>query len=218
MVKVARNNRAAAARRQRPTRESRLMSILYLVRHARPSAGWGDDPDPGLDATGHEQAAAIAATLDRRIASLPIWTSPLRRCRETAASLEQLWGRSALVVDIYAELPSPALHLKARHEWLRAGMAGTWEQLHRSAPAGSPDYLAWRRDLLAALLAAHEDAVVYTHFLAINVAVGAALGRDDVLCFRPDHASMTCIDTTGGALRVVELGREAHTGVLTGKA
>src|SRR5689334_18383218 len=120
------------------------MTKLYLIRHARPSAGWGEDQDPGLDGTGEEQAEAAAQTLSQSLDRLSIYTSPLRRCRETALPLERLWQRTAAVLQPVAELPSPALDLSARHEWLRQAMQGTWRELCDSAPAGSPDYLAWR--------------------------------------------------------------------------
>jgi hypothetical protein len=87
--------------------------------------------------------------------------------------------------------------------------------LQQNAPAGSIDYLDWRRSVVTALQALPHDCVVFTHYIAINVAAGAAQAREDVLCFRPDHASVTVIQTSPQGLRLVELGREAQTGVLT---
>jgi hypothetical protein len=40
------------------------------------------------------------------------------------------------------------------------------------------------------------------------------LGDDRVLAFRPDHASITVLETDGVGLVLVEKGREAVTGVL----
>ena len=94
-------------------------------------------------------------------------------------------------------------------------MTGTWSELQRNAPAGSIDYLDWRRSVVEALQALPHDCVVFTHYIAINVAAGAAQRREDVLCFRPDHASVTVIDADTHGLRLIELGREAQTGVLT---
>lgn len=145
---------------------------------------------------------------------MPIYTSPLRRCRETAHPLEQLWQRSATVFDAVAELPSPPLDLPARQQWLQQAMRGTWRDLVELAPPGSPDFLAWRRTLLDSLGRIRGDGVVFSHFIAINVVVGAAHDRDDVVCFRPDHASITCVDVGDGGLRIVELGRQIETVVL----
>ena len=190
------------------------MPKLYLIRHARPAATWGEAPDPGLDPTGEKQAQAAARTLAQKLDRVPIYTSPLRRCRETARPLEQLWQQAAEVLEAVAELPSPPLDVRARQEWLRQVMGRTWPELNDIAPAGSPDYLAWRQTLLDALARISQDSVVFSHFIAINVAVAAATAREDVVCFRPDHASITCVEVRQRGLRLVELGRHADTTVL----
>jgi broad specificity phosphatase PhoE len=190
------------------------MPKLYLIRHARPAATWGEEPDPGLDPTGQQQAQAAARTLAQKLDRVPIYTSPLRRCRETARPLEQLWQQAAEVLEPVAELPSPPLDVRARQEWLRQVMGRTWAELSDIAPAGSPDYLAWRQTLLDALARIPRDSVVFSHFIAINVAVAAATAREDVVCFRPDHASITCVEVRQGGLGLVELGRHADTTVL----
>lgn len=95
-------------------------------------------------------------------------------------------------------------------------MGGTWGELNAAAPRGSIDYLDWRRRLIESLESLPHDSVVFTHFIAINAAIGAATDRDDVVCFRPDHASLTTLEAQPGRLKVVELGREADTTVLAG--
>lgn len=191
------------------------MPILHLVRHAKPAAGWGEDPDPGLDELGLSQARKTAVEIAAKTSPLKILTSPLRRCRETASALEQVWHAPAETFNAVAEIPAPPLNLAERHQWLVSAMAGTWRQLQDSAPPHSPDFLTWRTNMLNAVLALREPAVIFSHFIAINALVGAARGSDDVVCFRPDHASVTTFDTDGGVLRIVETGREAVTNVLT---
>ena len=177
------------------------MPRIYLVRHAKPAAAWGDDPDPGLDALGATQAAAVAQQLANiATARTPVYTSPLRRCRETALPLCELWQCDATVLQSVAEIPSPPLDREARREWLTAAMHGTWRELHERAPAGSIDYLDWRRSVVDALRALPHDCVVFTHFIAINVAAAAAQRREEVVCFRPDHASVTVLDAGSAGL------------------
>jgi broad specificity phosphatase PhoE len=190
------------------------MPKLYLIRHARPAASWGEHADPGLDATGQQQAEEASRTLAQTLDPVPIYTSPLRRCRETAQPLGRSWQQAAEVLGSVAELPSPPLPVAARREWLRGAMQGTWRDLSDRAPAGSPDYLAWRQTLLDSLERLPQTSVVFSHFIAINVAVAAALARDDVVCFRPDHASITCVEAENGRLRIIELGRQADTEIL----
>jgi broad specificity phosphatase PhoE len=191
------------------------MPRLYLVRHAKPAASWAEEADPGLDSTGIGQSHETARQLAASLARVTICTSPMRRCRETAAPLEELWQQPATLMPSVAEIPSPPLDQAARREWLSAAVRGTWKELRDTAPAGSIDYLQWRDSVIDALVAATRDCVIYTHFVAINAAVGAATGSDAVLCFRPDHASVTVFDTDGQGLRLVELGRQADTSVLT---
>jgi broad specificity phosphatase PhoE len=193
------------------------MPRLYLVRHAKPAASWGEDPDPGLDATGIAQARATAEELAGSLSRLPLYTSPLRRCRETAEPLAQLWFCNAELMPAVAEIPSPPLDLAGRQDWLIAAMRGTWQQLHANAPPGSIDYLAWRQQLIDSLLAIDRDCVICTHFIALNVAVGAAQRRDEVVCFRPDYASVTVLEADNGRLRTIDLGRQAETFVLARK-
>lgn len=177
------------------------MARLYLVRHGRAAAGFGESHDPGLDDVGRAQAEAVAWELAPR-GPLPILTSPLRRTRETAAPLAALWKVEPEIEDAVAEIPSPTDNLQERVVWLRQFMAGSWRN-------ATMELAAWREDVIAALLAIAEDTVVFTHYIAINVAVGAATGDDRVVVFSPDNCSITIIDNDGGVLRLVEKGREA---------
>jgi len=68
------------------------MSRIYMVRHGKAEAGFGEGMDPGLDARGRSQAEAVAQTLKAK-GPLPIISSPLRvtrLCGETGRS-----GRSS---------------------------------------------------------------------------------------------------------------------------
>lgn len=70
---------------------------------------------------------------------------------------------------------------------------------------------AWRRRVVEALTELDQDAVVTTHFVAINAAVGYATGDTRVTCFRPDNCSCTVLEVEQGRLHLVEWGREATT-------
>jgi len=179
---------------------------VVLVRHGKAAAGWGDDLDPGLDATGVAQAERMSEELEGN-GPLPIIVSPLRRTRETAAPLEHRWGRDAVIDPAVGEIPSPTEDLAERAAWLRDALAGRWTDL------GS-HYEEWRQQVIHRLLAIGQETVVVSHFVAINVAVGAALGDDRVICFRPGYCSRTVLEVEDGELRVVELGDESATTVL----
>ena len=182
------------------------MVRLYLVRHGRAAATFAEARDPGLDPAGRAQAEEVADRL-APLGPRPIVASPLRRTRETATPLELRWRRTARIEPAVAEIPSPVDDLAKRGEWLRGVMAGRWSEL-------APELRAWRREVVAALAAIPEASVVVSHYIAINVAVGHATGDDRVVCFAPDHCSVTIVDVEGGALRLIERGGEAPTRVL----
>lgn len=187
------------------------MPRLYLIRHGKPAATWGDaDEDPGLDETGRGQAEAARDTL-LGLADPPklVVSSPLRRCRETAEPLARALGLNPEIDPLVGEIPTPAaLAHEARSAWLQQAFQGKWRDID-----GDLDYEAWRAGVVRSLVS-RGDTAVFSHFVAINAVVTLLSGMAEVLAFRPDHASITVLETDGDALRLIERGREAVTGVL----
>jgi broad specificity phosphatase PhoE len=189
------------------------MPRLYLIRHGKPASTWGGgDDDPGLDETGRAPARAAR---DWRLAQPPEHrprrgaSSPLRRCRETAEPTAEALGVAIEIDPLVGEIATPAaLHPTERPSWLKQVFQGTWAQIQ-----GDLDYDAWRREIVASLRS-RGDTAVFSHYVAINAVVSHLLGDDRVLHFRPDHASITVLETDGADLRLVEKGAEAATGVL----
>ncbi|MDB5436613.1 MAG: histidine phosphatase family protein [Phenylobacterium sp.] len=189
------------------------MARLYLIRHGKPAAAWGgDDDDPGLDETGQAQARAAR---DWLLALPPaerptkVVSSPLRRCRETAEPTAQALGVTLEIDERVGEIPTPvALAAAERGPWLRKSFAGTWAEIE-----GDLDYDAWRHSITASL-AARGNTAVFSHYVATNAVVSQLTGDPAVVVFRPDHASITVLETDGTDLVLVAKGREATTGVL----
>lgn len=178
------------------------MVKLYLIRHGRAEAGFGESMDPGLDALGREQAEAVAAALGA-LGPLPILSSPLRRAQETAAPLAKLWNAAPVVEPAVAEIPSPkGMTLEERVLWLRKLMAGTWRDV-------SPELAMWREHCIATTVAIPRDTAIFSHYIAINVLFGAAAGDDRVVAFSPDNCSVTVFETDGTRLKLIEKGSEA---------
>lgn len=189
------------------------MPRLYLIRHGKPSATWGGhDDDPGLDETGQDQARAARDWLLSRPADErpnAVVSSPLRRCRETAEPTAEALGVAIEIDPVVGEIPTPkGLSGEERPAWLRQAFQGTW-----AAIDGDMDYDAWRTEIVQSL-ATRGHTAVFSHYVAINAAVSRLLGVDQVLAFRPDHTSITVLETDGQTVRLVEKGAEATTGVL----
>ena len=178
------------------------MVRLYMVRHGKAAAGFGGAMDPGLDDIGRAQAIAVADELST-LGPIKILTSPLARTRETAAPLAKLWKMEPDIEPAVAEIPSPTgMTLDERVVWLRKLMSGLWRDV-------SPELAAWREDCIATVTAIPQDTVIFSHYVAINVIMGAATGDDRVVVFSPDNCSVTVFETDGTALRLVEKGKEA---------
>lgn len=183
------------------------MPIIHLVRHGKAAAGFGDHADPGLDATGRRQAEATANGL-APAGPLPIHSSPLARARETAAPLAERWHVTPIIEPRVAEIPSPTQDLAERSRWLSGVMRQAWPALEREAGLAQ-----WRDAMLDWARGHEEDCVVFCHFIAINVMVGAATGADALISFAPDNGSVTTLRVEAGSLHLIELGREAGTHV-----
>jgi broad specificity phosphatase PhoE len=180
----------------------RLMAKIYMVRHGKAEAGFGESMDPGLDETGRSQAEAVAEKL-KPLGPLPILSSPLARTQQTSAPLARTWRGVVDIEPAVAEIPSPkGMTLEGRVAWLRKLMAGSWRE-------ASPELAAWREHCIATVTAIKQDTVIFSHYVAINVIAGAATGDDRVVVFSPDNCSVTVFETDGTKLRLIEKGGEA---------
>jgi broad specificity phosphatase PhoE len=161
------------------------VSRLYLVRHAQAAGSWDGDLDPGLDDIGRAQAEGL---IERLPGNLPMVVSPMRRARETALPLERRFGTSARVDARVGEIATPdGIGLAERGTWLRDLMDRRWPDL-------GPELRLWRQGVLEALAELQADTIVVTHYIAVNVAIGASRGDDRVVNTRPANTSVTVID------------------------
>jgi len=181
------------------------MAKLYLVRHGKATAGWGMEKDPGLDDLGHAQAKAAALTL-APLGPLSIITSPLARTRQTSKPLAKIWEIEPQVEKRVGEIRFPSENSANRVKWLKKIMVDRWPNLDQ-------DLQQWRRETIETLCACEADCVVFSHFIAINAAVGHATGDDRVVSFRPDNCSITIMETGENTLILLERGAEAVTEV-----
>jgi len=184
------------------------MALIRLVRHGRATAGWDADPDPGLDDLGRAQAHAVAELLAPLgdVAPQPaLVTSPMRRCRETAAVIAARWGVDPTVEPLVTEIPTPEGVPEGRRvPWLRQAMAGTWTDL-------GPRYVAYRDAVAVYVASCGVDTVITSHFIAINAVIGVCIGDDRVVIRSLDNASVTTVETSADGMALVSGGREADT-------
>jgi broad specificity phosphatase PhoE len=190
---------------------------LFIVRHGRTAANAGGlllgRADPALDDTGREQAAAVARALG---VPARIVTSPLRRCRETAAAFGD--GVRVDVDERWIELDYG--------EWDQTPIADlpadTWARWRSDVDLRPPNGESLRElgdrvrracnDLLDS--AREEDVVVVTHVSPYKAALAWALEVGDEISWRlhvvPASISRIGIRPTGPVL--LSFNEIAHLG------
>jgi broad specificity phosphatase PhoE len=187
------------------------MPRLYLIRHALPKPRGRDDLDPPLDPKGRRQAEAMAEGFEATT-PLPIHTSPLMRCRATAAALAARWESVPRILEPLREVPGPEGGPAVRAAFLKALLQESWP----SARARDPVLRDWYDALIEAVSSVEEDSILVSHYVAINALVGRATGADQVQVFSPGHTSVTILEAEGGGFSLLRLGVEAKTQLTSG--
>ncbi|MGD7708050.1 histidine phosphatase family protein [Microlunatus sp. Y2014] len=206
------------------------MTTVVLVRHGRTSANAsgvlaGRSPGVALDETGREQAAALA----QRLTGAPlaaIVTSPMQRCRQTAAAVAEHHGAVPVTVEQgltecgYGDWTGRPLKELAKDPLWR--VVQTQPSAVRFPGGESLIEMASRaqqsiRDLDAAIAAEHGPDAVWvavSHGDVIKAIVAEALGSHldsfqrvlidpasaSVVRLTADRPYVACVNTTAGDL------------------
>lgn len=176
---------------------------LILVRHALPvRIDGGDGPaDPSLSEDGRRQAQALASWLaDEPIDA--IWSSPMRRARETAAPLEEATGLLAEIDVDLREFDADEVHYIPMEELTRDDPR--WREL--IARLGSPEQFAFRDVAAAAverIVAANpgRTVVVVCHGGVVNAYLSSILHIDRPLFFEPTYTSISRVRASSSGVR-----------------
>lgn len=190
---------------------------LVLIRHAEPERiEIAEGPaDPVLRERGHDQARRLARWLRDETLDA-VWTSPLRRARQTAEALVAGRGLELRVDDGLAEFDRlatsyiPYEELKAnRDDRYLAMLAGGFDH-------PDVDVDAFRRDVVGAVervVASHpgQRAAVVAHGGVINVYLGHILGLSRPLWFEPGYTSISRVAAARtGERGVVSVNETGH--------
>jgi broad specificity phosphatase PhoE len=184
---------------------------LLLIRHAEPDTEHGPRPDPPLSAAGREQAAALAAWLSGEDLAA-VYTSPLRRARETAAFL----AAGAVALDGLTEVGGAGEYVAAdvlrrdgdpRYDALISGDLAVW----------GVDVAAFRAAVVEAIdgiVGRHPGATVavVSHAGVINAYLGAHLGIGSRLIWSAlDYGGVTrVLASRDGARTIWALNERPH--------
>jgi 2,3-bisphosphoglycerate-dependent phosphoglycerate mutase len=166
---------------------------LLLIRHALPvRIDGGEGPaDPELSETGVRQAAALAEWLEREPIDA-IWSSPMRRARQTATPIEAVFDLAAEIDVDLREFDADEEHYIPLEELTSDDPR--WREL--IGRLGAPEQFAFR-DTASAAVERVVDAnpgkrvAVVCHGGVINAYLSTILGIDRPLFFEPTYTSIS---------------------------
>ena len=184
---------------------------LLLIRHGEPDTAGPPRPDPPLSAAGRAQGEALAAWLAGESVAA-VYTSPLRRARETAGFL----SAGAVPVDGLSEVGGAGEYVAAdvlrrngdpRFDALISGdlsVYGMDVATFRAGVVEAMDEIVDRHD--------GETVAVVSHAGVINAYLGANLGIEKRLIWAGlAYASVTRVVTNrGGAWTITAVNEQAH--------
>jgi probable phosphoglycerate mutase len=177
---------------------------LLLIRHGLPvrvDEGHPDDgpADPQLAPVGLEQAELLATYLASETIDA-VWSSPMRRARETAAPLGAALGIEVRVDDGLAEFDRDALSYIPIEELKAAGDPRWYEQ-----PERPEDFVAGVVATMERIVRDHprQRVAVVCHGGVVNAYAGHVLGIDTPLFFLPAYTSISRVMAAGSGERSI---------------
>lgn len=165
---------------------------LIIIRHGRPERieGAAGAADPDLTDIGVQQAQEMAAWL-RHEGVDAIYTSPMRRARQTSTPLEEAMQMEAVVADGVREFDAednsyiPVEELRADKERWR-------EFIAYEAEGNRAAFFAEVNETLAGITSRHrgQTVAVVCHGGVINAYAADVLGLAPRMFFNPDYTSI----------------------------
>jgi 2,3-bisphosphoglycerate-dependent phosphoglycerate mutase len=189
---------------------------LLLIRHAqaeplRPSEAFDPkDVDLSLTPHGRAQAAALATRLQHREIAA-IYTSPLRRTRETADAVAQATGVVIVEDPRLREVEIAGAGPVGMRDLAEIAIAnGGWSHLPGTEP--SHEIRVRMREALDAIVATHpgQRIAVISHAGAINAYIASLLGLTSDFFFPAGNTSISIVRARDGRRLLVTINDIAH--------
>ncbi len=199
--------------------------MLILARHGRTGANAAGEllgrRDPALDDVGHSQAAALGELISASAKGVGaarfdpvVISSPLLRCRETAALIcDRMRGNTAPIIEErfieidYGDLEGLRVSEVKPEAWRR------WQADAEWSPGGGETLGDVSRRVSEALdELAGRDAIVVTHVSPIKAAVGWVIGCGPDIAWKCHvaQASVHRIDNSGRIPRLISFNETHH--------
>jgi len=188
---------------------------LILIRHGEPHSETrtdGTPADPPLTDLGRRQARAAASKLSAEGPFDGLYSSPMRRTRETAEPILAATGLTANYRDGLREWGAGSGRYIGDDELRSAGPDDADVTRLRSGLADEHGYRFRRRivEAIEEIVAAHraQRVLIVCHGGVINAYVSHILETDKVLLFAPAHTSVTRVLAQSSGMRSLHTANE----------
>jgi broad specificity phosphatase PhoE len=201
--------------------------ILFLIRHGRSDQSSNDlldttrgtQWDPPLDHVGREQAELLARRLVLMERPEAVYSSPLRRARETIAPFADAAGIEVTYEDDLMEAHIGRWENVSFEDILASdpellGLVRSQRAIWHRAPGGEAVEAFRNRvhDAMESILERHAvgDVFVVAHGGVINAYLGPMLLVENEMFFLPENSSLNSVEVEGSERRVRFLNDVLH--------
>ncbi len=183
---------------------------IYVIRHG--SVAGQPALNPSLNAAGRQHAITSARQCMALTHAIPVISSPLLRCCQSADVLAQAWGIDYRIEPGVIEVPSPMQEPALRSNWLHSMLGFSWQHMQAQGEALGKGYAAelaqWQESLHKVVQENKQDVVIYSHFFVINALLSWATGQQDVVSSLPDYGSIFHFQYGESGLALLSRGAE----------
>jgi probable phosphoglycerate mutase len=188
---------------------------LLLIRHGLPERidDAGGPADPALSAEGAAQADRLADWLAAEAVDA-IYSSPMRRARETADPLAARLGLEVTIDDELSEFDRD-LHFYIPIEELKAAGDPRYEEAMRGIDSADVDAGTFQEVVTVAVERVIEQnpsrrVAVFCHGGVINAYAAHVLGISQAMFFLPHYTSVNRVLAGRGVRSIVSLNEVGH--------
>ena len=178
---------------------------VFLVRHGEAETQWGNDDDPGLSQNGIDQAQNLSKRFENDLLrKFTFISSPKKRAIMTATPLAKKYDKDLLINKNFAEIPSPNVSIDEKRAWLKNTM-------HLNIKSLDENVRDWRLNIIDAITNLNSDAIIFSHYMVMNVLKGFIDNSDKILNFHPGYTSVMILKIQNKRISITNIEENKNT-------
>ena len=178
---------------------------VFLVRHGEAETQWGNDDDPGLSQNGIDQAQNLIKRFENDLLrKFTFISSPKKRAIMTATPLAKKYDKDLLINKNFVEIPSPNVSIDEKRAWLKNTM-------HLNIKSLDENVRDWRLNIIDAITNLNSDAIIFSHYMVMNVLKGFIDNSDKILNFHPGYTSVMILKIQNKRISITNIEAVSYT-------